>query len=438
MRLTSIELENFRCFEKEKIDLHPQLNVFVGLNASGKTALLEGVAAGMSKFFSGLLENEEISMFVGLKSSDLKQSTVSGTNKTAKFMVISCTANIPTAQQLCVWNQTFGEVPDERKKSLGDSGSYSRHLTQRKSNLQNKAAFDLPIILFFSTQRLWGGKESGFFSDNATENERERLSGYVAALSKNSNTHFFEKEFERMQLVASQAKELNFPHDSSRLELIRLLAAKAIEDSRIFYYDYEKQSLAIMFKDGRRLPIDDLSDGQKSILLITTGIAFQCATLNPHMGLDAYKSRGVVLIDEVELHLHPDWQRQILPILTREFPNIQFICTTHSPQVISTLDRECVQVIENFHVHPLQRFVKGRDSNAILGEVFGIEKRPKEYSDQLQHFYALLEVHEFEKAKETLERLEEVWGSMDAEIVRGWLFWADGQEVVIDDAAEVA
>jgi predicted ATP-binding protein involved in virulence len=421
MRLTSIEFENFRCFEKEKIDLHPQVNVFVGLNASGKTALLEGVVSGMSKFLLGLLENDEISMFVGLKQSDLRQSTVAGKPKKSEFMAISCTANIPTAQQLCVWHQTFGEQATESKGSFTDSASYTRHLRQRESNAKNNAAFDLPILLYFSTQRLWGGKDSGYSLDKTIENGQERLAGYVSALSKNSNTYFFEKEFQRMQLVASQAKELNFPHDSSRLDLIRRLSAKAIEDSRIFYYDYEKQSLAIMFKDGRRLAINELSDGQKSLLLICIGIAFQCATLNPHMGLDAYKSSGVVLIDEVELHLHPDWQRQILPILTREFPNIQFICTTHSPQVISSLKPENVQVLKDFKVSPISSYITGRDTNSILREVFGVHERPDEFTIKLNRFYHALDAEDLPTAESTFHELEENWGVLDSEIVQaGW------------------
>lgn len=431
MRLTSIELENFRCFEKEKIDLHPQLNVFVGLNASGKTALLEGIAIGIGQFLVGV--NIHRSMNHQIQPTDVRQVAANGRDFDRLPVKICTTGYFEPKSTVEQWVVKYGEA-----LSAAEQATIHSLFSSSYSEVVHGTRLELPVLYYFSTQRLWGGDDSDANKVQDLLGNIKRLGAYVDALTKKSNTLYFEKELEQMQLVVSQGKEFGFEYDSSRLDLIRSLAAKVIEGSKIFYYDYEKQSLAVIFNDGRRLTIDELSDGQKSLLLISTGIAFQCATLNPHMGLDAYKSGGVVLIDEVELHLHPDWQREILPILTREFPNIQFICTTHSPQVLSMLDRECVQVIEDFHVHPLDRFVKGRDSNAILAEVFGIEKRPKEFSDQLQHFYTLLEAHEFEAAKEVLDRLEEVWGSMDAEIVRGWLFWADGQEVVIDDAAEVA
>ncbi len=428
MRLTSIELENFRCFEKEKIELHPQLNVFVGVNASGKTALLEGIAIGIGEFVTELGFGD----LVGPKM-DWSDGRIEGMRRVGPVHVY-CTAEFGRDKETATWATTSVAFHNSRMDVEELQQQVAKTLEERLWT--NETHF--PILLYFSTQRIWDREK--FIEPDLSKNRIARMSplGYIHGLDRVTNTSYFQSEIEKEQKAAQQSKELGYPYDSSRLNLIRSIAAKVIDDCEIFYLDYEKESLAVMFKGGRRLTLEQLSDGQKSLLLISTGIAFQCATLNPHMGLDAYKSNGVVLIDEVELHLHPDWQRQILPILTREFPNIQFICTTHSPQVLSTLNRENVQVIENFHVHPVDHYVRGRDSNAILSEVFGIGKRPKEFAEQLQHFYALLEDNEYEKAKLVLEALEEIWGSMDSEIVRGWLFWADGQEVVLDDAEEVA
>ncbi len=424
MRLTSIEFENFRCFEKEKIDLHPQLNVFVGLNASGKTALLEGIGLGLASFFLNMLE-ENVEQYY-IQDRDQRQTFIDGTLIKYK-PIIRCLGQLDQRTNIR-WRRDFGDAKPstERGEPDGSSSSTESYLdlgrVVRQMIISHKGGtkVNFPVILFFSTQRIWGA-----VGENGVANKGAIFSGYFNALNRKPNSYLFEKELEQMQLVASQGKEFGFSYDSSRLDLIRSLASKVVEGSRVFYYDYEKQSLAVIFNDGRRLTIDDLSDGQKSLLLISTGIAFQCATLNPHMGLDAYKSAGVVLIDEVELHLHPEWQRQILPILTREFPNIQFICTTHSPQVISSLKPENVQVIKDFKVKPLKIHTEGRDSNTILTEVFGIEKRPKEFGDKLQHFYTLLEKHAMEEAKSIFEDLENHWGTMDTEIVRARYYLED-------------
>jgi predicted ATP-binding protein involved in virulence len=407
MRLTSIEFENFRCFEKEKIDLHPQLNVFVGLNASGKTALLEGVAILLGEYI------EKITLG-GLKGplmlwSDLKQGSYGGVE-------IVCTATCFEENENVSWSSSVKSMP-------------LPGLTIELESLVQRHLFEPnPVLLYYSTQRVWDRTEHGEPGRSGRLSVYPNLKGYFEALHKKSNTSFFQAELEKEQKAAQQSIELKYEYDSSRLNLIRNLAAKVIENCEIFYFDYEKESLAVMFKDGRRLKLDQLSDGQKSLLLISTGIAFQCATLNPEMGLDAYKSAGVVLIDEVELHLHPDWQRQILPILTREFPNIQFICTTHSPQVISTLKPENVQVIKDFKVKPLKIHTEGRDSNTILTEVLGVEKRPIEFSNKLQNFYTLLETESIKEAEIAFSELEQVWGSMDTEVVRARHFLEDLQD----------
>ncbi len=418
MRLTSIELENFRCFEKEKIDLHPQLNVFVGLNASGKTALLEGVGIALSQFFRTININKLYRSWI--VDSDVRLTNVGGR------MIPQIPARILTVAEFdhpgkqAKW---IVELPDPDPLGIDTDELYDVVSSWARSPAAPIVGF--PVLQYFSTQRIWENGSSDAQDSLPKYSHMGTFAVYFDSLKKANGTAFFEKEIERMQKSAMQSKELHLAFDSSRLDLIRIIAARVVEDCEIFYFDYDKESLAIKFNDGRRILLNDLSDGQKSLLLISTGIAFQCATLNPHMGLDAYKSGGVVLIDEVELHLHPDWQRQILPILTREFPNIQFICTTHSPQVISSLKPENVQVIKDFKVKPLKIHTEGRDSNTILTEVFGIEKRPKEFGDKLQHFYTLLEKHAMEEAKAIFEDLENHWGTMDTEIVRARFFLED-------------
>jgi predicted ATP-binding protein involved in virulence len=421
MRLTSIELENFRCFEKERIDFHPQLNVFVGMNASGKTALLEGIGLGLGMFLKHLYGHRS-----GIRKSDIRQETKSGTARLSMPVGISLSGLIGPSNEQRNWALRYGT-----DDAAGISNTFKIIVDDISRKIFESVNIELPVLLYFSTQRLWGGDDSALQSNDALFQLNRRITGYFESLSKKSNTLFFEKEIDKEQKASQQSKDLHYDFDDSRLNLIRSLAGKVIEDCEIFYFDYEKESLAVKFKDGKRLTLNELSDGQRSLLLISTGIAFQCATLNPYMGLDAYKSQGVVLIDEVELHLHPDWQRRILPILIREFPNLQFIATTHSPQVLSTIDGECVHVIKDFHVHPLQQYTLGRDSNSILSEVFGIEERPKEYADKLQHFYSLLKTETVAEAERAFEELESLWGGMDTEIVRARMFLED----LYDDVA---
>jgi predicted ATP-binding protein involved in virulence len=103
-------------------------------------------------------------------------------------------------------------------------------------------------------------------------------------------------------------------------------------------YDVAGDELLGVFADGRRLPFRLLSDGVRNMLALVADVARRAATLNPHLGADAArKTPGVVLIDEVDLHLHPRWQRRVLDDLRRTFPLVQFVATTHSPFIVQSL-----------------------------------------------------------------------------------------------------
>ena len=111
------------------------------------------------------------------------------------------------------------------------------------------------------------------------------------------------------------------------------------EDWQTITYDLNKSEVLAEAKDGRFLPLRLLSDGVRNMLAMVADMAYRAAMLNPHLGKDAAKETpGIVLIDEIDLHLHPSWQRVVVEALHRTFPNIQFIATTHSPFIIQSLD----------------------------------------------------------------------------------------------------
>jgi predicted ATP-binding protein involved in virulence len=108
----------------------------------------------------------------------------------------------------------------------------------------------------------------------------------------------------------------------------------------------DEKSLILNHPDDGKLKVEQLSDGIRGILAMVGDIAYRCIKLNPHLGLNAAKeTSGVVMIDEIELHLHPEWQQTILSNLCKAFPKIQFIVTTHSPQVLSTIHRKSIRLL---------------------------------------------------------------------------------------------
>lgn len=131
--------------------------------------------------------------------------------------------------------------------------------------------------------------------------------------------------------------------------------------------------------------VNQLSDGEKCLLAMVGDLARRLAIANPGLS-DQLQGKGVVLIDEIELHLHPKWQREIIPALTRTFPNCQFIVTTHSPQVVSHVKPQRIYILEKIDngivaKRPSSSF--GRDSNSILEDLMDVPERPQHIKDRL-------------------------------------------------------
>jgi len=147
-------------------------------------------------------------------------------------------------------------------------------------------------------------------------------------------------------------------------------------------------------------------------------LARRLAIANPDPSKNALEGKGIILIDEIELHLHPKWQRDIIPRLTSTFPNCQFIVTTHSPQVLSNVKKENVFIVEDFQVYPADAHTFGRDSNSILSELMGVSERPLEIQNRLKECLYKIDDGNIEEAKTMLSELSNLIGDDDSEIVK--------------------
>ncbi len=187
-------------------------------------------------------------------------------------------------------------------------------------------------------------------------------------------------------------------------------------------YDAEKDDIEIqMWYDNGSiefLPLNYLSDGSKSILAMAADIAYRMAILNPHLlGNVIKETTGIVLIDEIDMHLHPAWQRKIVSALHKTFPKIQFICTTHSPTVLTNVPQENIQILDNGKIYNPNVKTYGRDVNSILREVMQTEIRPSETSKKLSDFADAISNENLDLAEKILNELKEQLGENDAEVV---------------------
>ena len=154
-------------------------------------------------------------------------------------------------------------------------------------------------------------------------------------------------------------------------------------------------------KNGQELIINQLSDGEKCLLAMVGDIARRLAIANPSLD-DPLQGEGIVLIDEIELHLHPQWQHKIIPRLTETFTNCQFIVTTHSPQVLSHVQPENIYILQStpngiIASHPENSY--GRDSNQILEDYMGTPERPQDIKDKILEIFRVIYKNDLGQAK---------------------------------------
>ena len=152
--------------------------------------------------------------------------------------------------------------------------------------------------------------------------------------------------------------------------------------------------------------------------MLATDLARRLAIANPGLGENALEGEGIILIDEIDLHLHPQWQRRVLPALTKTFPNCQFIVTTHSPQVLSEVPGESVFILENGKLLDYSPHTIGRDSNSILSEIFNVKERPEWSQEKINHCLDLIDDEKWNEARETLKELSHSLGENDIAVVQ--------------------
>ena len=154
-----------------------------------------------------------------------------------------------------------------------------------------------------------------------------------------------------------------------------------------------------------------MSDGYKSTISLVADIAYRMAVLNPQcLGDVCLKTDGIVLIDEVDLHLHPAWQKRILHDLIEIFPQVQFVVSTHAPEVINSVPREQVIVLENYQALPAPAETYGKDANSILRSIMRVTERPDDIMKQFEMFYRAIDKHDYTQADKLLNDLEELIG----------------------------
>jgi len=322
MRINHLQLENFKCFKSFNIAFNSSFSLLTGDNGVGKTSILEGLCVAAASFFIWTDHAE---------SRDIRPCDVHISNYEEQYPV-----------RVSSHGEILGRGVEWMREKRHKKGTTTRRhadaLKKLGRDIQGKVRsrknINLPVIAYYSVDSPWKRSPGRRMSDKDLVRKGSRFRGYYNGIHPTSDNRFFIKWFRTKELAALQHKRY-----SSELEVIRKTVSKCVPECENIYFDIEEGRLVTEHKDGKKLPFEFLSDGIKTVMIRVSDIAFRCMILNPHLGENAVsESSGIVLIDELDLHLHPSWQKRIVKNLKETFPSIQFVTTTHSPLLISSAE----------------------------------------------------------------------------------------------------
>jgi predicted ATP-binding protein involved in virulence len=408
LRLDQLSLHNFRCFADCSLDLHEDLTVFVAENGRGKTALLDGIGVALGTFVDAVSGTRQ---FHGFERADVRLIRSEETGMTPALPT-RFVADGYVAGQKVHWSRSLQKYSLRARSSTKDAKDILElALSMREglehSELQNSQV-QLPLVAFYGTGRLWSEHRLTEGKKQYAIDSRSRLSGYTDCLSSSSSFKGVVAWYENKMNEIGDAKFAT--HLSDNLSLIAAIkeAVRVVLEPtgwQELNWDSNLRSIVVEHPNQGRLPLSALSDGVRNMIALVADVAHRCARLNPHLREEAARrTAGVLLIDEVDMHLHPRWQQLVVDLLRKAFPALQLIISTHSPHVLSTVGKESIRVIRlvdgetSIDTPTIQ--TRGVMSADVLASIMGVDPVPHiEEATWLTHYRALIEDGEAENTE---------------------------------------
>lgn len=406
MKVHRLTLQNFRGFTDATLDLDRPLTVLFGPNGSGKSSVLEALAVVFSEVFLSAL-GERIGWWVKATDEDVH----TGCDEFTNTVTLSNGAVTTTST---VRHRRASSRPHDYRNSL-------------LMRLFGAAPF---LCVYYGSSRTVASTGEAFspierdgIDPTAPPALRDALA--VGNLKFRSLFAWFkEREDAENELKVSRA---DLTLEDPQLGAVRRAVAGMLPGFSGLRVQRDPLHMVIR-KGDTLLALDQLSDGERLLLALAADLARRLAITHP--AGDPLLGEAVVLIDEVELHLHPAWQRKALGRLRATFPQCQFIVTTHSPQVLSEAPNDAVVLVKDFRFLHAAAPTAGRDSNAILAEAMDTPERPEAQRDALRGVSSLLDEGRYDEARRALDALARDVTDRDRDVVglRTMLHFLEGAD----------
>ena len=344
MRINNIHIKNFRGYEDLNVEFKSNFNLIIGDNGSGKTAVLEALTIAMGSFFLGIRNVET----KGISPNDIRIATFEYSEEYQFPVKITTKGKINNIQ--LVWERALNGL--KNRTTSVNAKAIKDHAEMLDNSISIGENINLPLLGYYATGRLF---QEGYEKINTEKNDEKRkpissrFRAYDRCLEAISTHQKFQNWFRDKEISRIQKRT-----EDLSLSLVQEAVINNLPNCKNFYFEFDPdkpQGLKVEFSDGRILPFQSLSDGTRNFFALLSDIAYKAITLNPHLKENVLKeTEGIVLIDELDLHLHPEWQKRIVESLKNTFPKVQFICTTHSPFIIQATEPNELLIIKNNNI----------------------------------------------------------------------------------------
>lgn len=443
MKIKRLKMQSFRGIGDLTLDFDEiEPTVLIGINGVGKSSILDCLAILLSQVTGQIQDSLDSLRFFN------KQDILNGRDKTQN------TINILLELQELTWSlaaedfdlqahiKEIFELEKKLKHTFKNNKTIDNLMikienirTSLEDNIRTNLVEDLKIAVRNLNNQLETVPEANIplavyypvnraVIDMPLEIQEgylfKQVDAYEQALTgvRIDFKSFFEW-FRNREDLENERRRDNYNYRDKQLEAVRQAISSLMPDFSNLRVERSPLRMTVR-KQGEELIVNQLSDGEKCLLAMVGDLARRLAIANPGLS-EPLQGCGVVLIDEIELHLHPKWQREIIPALTRTFPNCQFIVTTHSPQVISHVKPEGIYILEKtdngvIAKRPESSF--GRDSNRILEDLMDVPERPQKIKTSLLELFRLIDAGNLEDARKLRQELAAEIGADEPEFVR--------------------
>jgi len=410
MRIDRLSLTNFRGFSKVEFDFHQKFNLLVGENGSGKTSVLDALSVAAGSWFLGIggYDTRHIQDF------DIRKLAVQAGETTTfegQYPVVVRSEGV--VHGLLLPDEPLHWTRDIENKGgktrFKEATEIKRLASEVEARVRRGESIALPLIAYYGAGRLWvPAKDMEGGGPDKDAPPPSRLDGYKTSIDPRINFPALFRWLANEKYVALEKKK-----ERKVFHAVKAAMRSCLEGCESLDYEVAEKTLVITMCRGERLPYHLLSDGQKIMLALVADIAIKAATLNPQLEDRVLEETyGVVLIDELDLHLHPRWQRHVVADLKKTFPKLQFFASSHSPQVIGETPHDEIILLRNDGTWTRPNASIGLQSNEVLREIMGAEVVNAGAAKEFSEIAKLIDDGEFESAQTRIAAYRSCMGNL--------------------------